>query len=55
MKPDDEEARIRRQHALREWHLNPLKYQREFSWHVERGDFDHVLKPPAPAKDRGAA
>lgn len=55
MTQPDEEARIRRQHALREWHTNAAKYPREFQFHVERGDFDHILKPDAPAQKRGAA
>ena len=54
--PDDDEAhRIRRQQALREWYLAPAKYPRTFEEHIERGDFDHVLKPVMPVQKRGAA
>lgn len=52
--PDGEDHRIRRQHALREWHTNPARYPRDFAWHIEAGDFDHILKPAA-ARERGAA
>lgn len=52
-KPDDTEALIRRQHALREWHTHPQQYPREFTWHEAAGHFDHILKPGRAEK--GAA
>jgi hypothetical protein len=51
----DDDHSILRQHALREWHTNPTRYPREFRWHIEAGDFDHILKPADPATERGAA
>ena len=52
---DDEAARARRQHALRAWHLNPSKFPFTFEEHVQRGDFDHILRPDMPKQTRGAA
>ena len=51
-KASDDEQLIRRNNALREWHRNPSLYPKPFQWHVEAGDFDHILTPELK---RGAA